>query len=136
MKFFGGQISSQSPKKMEVSNSDSKARLFQLAAIIEQQTVHRPDLVQVAITFLQNLKTNLEKHRSGIVPTPSVQTNPAVESVPPVAAEPAADGFDPNLADFAYMNAGEFLCFDELDSTALAQVQNVPFLYHNNNEFQ
>ena len=118
-------------------NDMSIEKLLEIAAAIEQFTVKKPELVKLAIISLQNIKEVLINHTDNplVLPAQHLQLN--LEPTPQVSV-PADVEFNTNLQFLndslpANFNSnGAEVCFDELDSMQLAQVQNIPFLFHNN----
>ena len=119
-------------------NDMSFERLLEIAAAIEQFTVKKPEMVKLALISLHNIKDVLiNQTENALVPAQQLQHNLEVEPTPQVSVPADAElntGFqllnDPLPANFN--SHGTELCFDELDSMQLAQVQNIPFLFHNN----
>lgn len=116
-------------------NDMSFEKLLEIAAAIEQFTVKKPELVKLALVSLQNIKNVLINHTDNPLMPTAQQLQLSLEPTPQV---PADAEFNSNFQFFndplpANFNShGTEVCFDELDSMQLAQVQNIPFLFHNN----
>lgn len=117
-------------------NDMSFEKLLEIVAAIEQFTVKKPELVKLALISLQNVKKVLLNHTENPLMSSVQQLQLNLESTPQVNA-PADVEFNSNFQFFNDLPAnfnshGTEVCFDELDSMQLAQVQNIPFLFHNN----
>ncbi|KAK8870468.1 hypothetical protein M9Y10_008350 [Tritrichomonas musculus] len=111
-------------------------RLLEIAAAIEQFTVKKPELVKLALISLHNIKEVLINHTDNPLVPPAQQLQLNLDPTPQVSLP--TEEFNSNFQPFndtlpANFNShGTEVCFDELDSMQLAQVQNIPFLFHNN----
>lgn len=118
-------------------NDMSFEKLLEVAAAIEQFTVKKPELVKLALISLKNIKNVLINHADNPLMPSTQQLQLNLDSAPQVSV-PADVEFTSNFQIFndplpANFNShGTEVCFDELDSMQLAQVQNIPFLFHNN----
>ena len=116
---------------------DRMRRLLELGALIEQQSAGSSVHIEIALKALEDIRDLLLRDP---VP-PAVEPQATMQVVQPALQVPMPQIWDfqsepiPEQEIFvdqhpAYNGISESLCFDELDSNQLAQLRDIPFLFH------